>query len=292
MNRSFYSPQECKRVFLFVQECFPECDQNLLDDFKKWVVDTPHSNWEFSPFRLLQRWRNIRCYEEREAYEKQHDFSSYCCNRCQKIVSKYNVVSFDHKTVSGKFGDWLVHSGTCLCKECFEKEQSVKKISAEENRKQLRAQWYQDHKEEIKEKRKQNRKHNAEKNREWNASHREQINQHVRERKKSDPVFKLSCQVRNTVYQSFARTGNVKTERCEKITGLPQDELIKYLVSTYKSNYGYEWDGSEAVHIDHIIPLSTAKTEDDVLRLCKYSNLQLLKAKDNLAKSNKLDFVI
>ena len=37
---------------------------------------------------------------------------------------------------------------------------------------------------------------------------------------------------------------------------------------------------------------TTAKTEKDVYRLCHYTNLQLLNAKDNLIKSDKLDFVL
>lgn len=134
--------------------------------------------------------------------------------------------------------------------------------------------------------------HKRESAKKYRENHREQINDYVYNRKQNDPVFKLSSQVRNTIYQSFARTGNVKAERCEKITGLSQDELIKHLTATYKSTYGKEWDGKETVHIDHITPLSTAKTEDDVMQLCHYTNLQLLKAEDNLAKSNKLNYHI
>lgn len=44
------------------------------------------------------------------------------------------------------------------------------------------------------------------------------------------------------------------------------------------------------VNIDHIIPLATAKNEEDVMKLCHYSNLQLLKAKDNIEKGAKLNW--
>lgn len=134
--------------------------------------------------------------------------------------------------------------------------------------------------------------HKRESAKKYRENHRKQINDYVYNRKQTDPVFKLSCQVRNTVYQSFARTGNAKSERCEKITGLSQDKLIKYLTATYKSTYGKEWDGKEPVHIDHIIPLATAETKNDVMRLCHYTNLQLLKAEDNLAKSDNLNYQI
>jgi hypothetical protein len=48
------------------------------------------------------------------------------------------------------------------------------------------------------------------------------------------------------------------------------------------------WENRNEWHIDHIVPLSSAKTEDEVYGLCHYTNLQPLWAKDNLQKSNKL----
>jgi hypothetical protein len=41
-------------------------------------------------------------------------------------------------------------------------------------------------------------------------------------------------------------------------------------------------------HIDHIVPLSSAKTEEDVIKLCHYSNLQPLWSIDNYKKGNKI----
>ena len=60
--------------------------------------------------------------------------------------------------------------------------------------------------------------------------------------------------------------------------------FYKHLLQTYKNNYGCEWDNIEKIHIDHVIPLAAAHTEEDVKKLCHYTNLQLLKEKDNLYK--------
>lgn len=94
------------------------------------------------------------------------------------------------------------------------------------------------------------------------------------------------------IYISFYRKDYIKKEKTEKILGCSVEYFIKYLLETYKNNYGYEWNGIEKVHIDHIIPLATANTEEEVMKLCNYKNLQLLKAKDNLRKSDKINFVI
>ena len=92
------------------------------------------------------------------------------------------------------------------------------------------------------------------------------------------------------IRQSFLRKGIKKEYKCEKILCCDILTFKNYLLQTFKNNYGYEWNGKESVHIDHIIPLDTANTEEEIIKLCHYTNLQLLKAKDNLKKSNKLNF--
>lgn len=73
---------------------------------------------------------------------------------------------------------------------------------------------------------------------------------------------------------------------------MPIDEFISYLKETFVDVYNREWDGEEKVHIDHIVPLATAVTEEDVMRLCHYSNLRLILAKDNLKKGAKIHYKI
>ena len=49
------------------------------------------------------------------------------------------------------------------------------------------------------------------------------------------------------------------------------------------------WDNHKlnGWHIDHITPLSSAKTEDDVHKLCHYTNLQPLWCNENYKKEQK-----
>jgi hypothetical protein len=48
------------------------------------------------------------------------------------------------------------------------------------------------------------------------------------------------------------------------------------------------WENQGKWHIDHIIPLSSAKTEKEMYKLCHYTNLQPLWAFDNLSKGSKI----
>jgi hypothetical protein len=52
---------------------------------------------------------------------------------------------------------------------------------------------------------------------------------------------------------------------------------------------GMNWDNQGKWHIDHIIPLASANTEEELIKLCHYTNLQPLWAEDNLTKSDKID---
>ena len=69
----------------------------------------------------------------------------------------------------------------------------------------------------------------------------------------------------------------------EKILGCSIEEFKDYMLKTWKDKYGTAWD-NEPFHIDHILPLSSAKTPEDVIKLCHYSNLRMLTPDDNLTR--------
>ena len=48
------------------------------------------------------------------------------------------------------------------------------------------------------------------------------------------------------------------------------------------------WDNHGEWHIDHIIPLSSAKDEYEFFKLCHYTNLQPLWANENYKKGKKI----
>ena len=136
----------------------------------------------------------------------------------------------------------------------------------------------------------------VEKRRAWNCEsmkrRRKKITAYEENRKKIDPVFKLKKQIRNEIRMSFNRRGFRKSERTEAIVGCSLQELYNHLCKTYQIRYGEEYNGDRVVHIDHIIPLANAHTEEEVKKLCRWENLQLLTAEDNLIKNASESFLL
>lgn len=111
------------------------------------------------------------------------------------------------------------------------------------------------------------------------------------ERRHNDPIFRWRGQMA-AIINRVLRRGGITDELCESITGLKCAPFRQHLLNTFAEIYGYEWDGIEKVHIDHIIPLWTEETIEGKQRLCNYRNLRLIRASDNLNKGVKLDYRI
>lgn len=111
------------------------------------------------------------------------------------------------------------------------------------------------------------------------------------ERKKSDPMFAWVEWARARVYGAYKGIPYANDSTVE-FTGLTLHELRMHLLATFKNTYGYEWDGAEKVHVDHIVPLDTEETLDGKKKLFHYTNLRLIRAKDNIAKRNHLNYEI
>jgi hypothetical protein len=107
----------------------------------------------------------------------------------------------------------------------------------------------------------------------------------------NDPVFKIKERLRSVVRTSFYRGQIAKSGRYVTILGADDTTVYNHLIQTAIRTYGKYFPGRK-YHIDHIIPCSTAKTPEELVRLNHYTNLQLLYPKDNLIKSDKLDYCI
>lgn len=122
--------------------------------------------------------------------------------------------------------------------------------------------------------------------REYHKRTKDIRNAKQRERFAQDDVAAFKALIRKRMNNWFRRRKFPKSSPTEKILGCSFDEFKQYISSLFKN--GMTWDNYGDWQLDHIIPLATAKTIEDVERLCHYTNLQPLWAKDNLDKRAKI----
>lgn len=134
---------------------------------------------------------------------------------------------------------------------------------------------------------------------EYQKNNKEKRNIYLIERRKNDPLFKLITNIRNLINNSFLIMNYSKKSRTQEILGCSFIELKSHLESKfeywmnwenrglYNGELNYGWD------IDHIIPLSSAKNEEDLIKLNHFNNLNPLCSKVNRdIKKNNIEYGI
>jgi hypothetical protein len=112
---------------------------------------------------------------------------------------------------------------------------------------------------------------------------------YFKERKKNDPLFALSVNVRGRIKSYLKHKGikkaNIKTF---DMIGCTPIELKKYLEEQFTEGMSWSNYSFRGWHIDHIIPLSSAKTLEEVIKLNHYTNLRPLWGIENMKKGKKI----
>ena len=101
-----------------------------------------------------------------------------------------------------------------------------------------------------------------------------------------DIKYRLIQNLRSRLYMFTKESVIKKTKKFNDYIGCTGEELKNYLEKQFQ--IGMSWDNYGKWHIDHIIPLSSFKTEEELYKLCHYTNLQPLWASENIAKHNKI----
>lgn len=137
-----------------------------------------------------------------------------------------------------------------------------------------------------------NRKRNKE---EWGnktnkqkKKHYKKNNDNRRKRCETNPLEALKHIIRTSIGSSIKRKGYTKKSKTFQILGCTYEEFKLHIESQWqewmtwenrglynKDKFNYGWD------IDHIIPISLAKSEEEVIKLNHYTNFQPLCSKIN-----------
>lgn len=110
---------------------------------------------------------------------------------------------------------------------------------------------------------------------------------YVNNKLNNDTFFKLKFNIRSLIRNSLKRGFTEKSKKTIEILGCSFEDFKLHLESKFDENMNWGNQGSYW-HMDHIIPISSAESKEDVYRLNHYTNFQPLYWEDNLKKGNKL----
>lgn len=179
-----------------------------------------------------------------------------------------------------------------ICKKSYNKNSDSKKSYYQLNREKIKkdrlSRYYQ------------NKDSEREYSRDYYVKNRSKINRYrsdyEKHRLESDNIYKCIRVVRSLIFISIYNNGYTKNSKSSEILGCSYEEFKEHIESKFEDwmswdNHGkYTGNYSETWHLDHIIPISSAKNESDVIRLNHYTNFQPLCSKINLEKSNKINY--
>ena len=146
--------------------------------------------------------------------------------------------------------------------------------------------YYKKNREKVLANRKEYYLKNKEKIKAYHDSNKQRRNQQMRERRRTDLIFRLKDNLRSRTNEIFRKIGQKKPTSTKKLLGESYAFIKVYIEKQFKK--GMSWDNYGVWQIDHIIPLASAKDEGILRELCLYTNLQPLWAMENNSKKDKI----
>jgi len=201
---------------------------------------------------------------------------------CYKCKQTKTICDFNkNKSKKSGFSD--------ECKECLKEYRKTHYQINKDKIKKIGKTYYENNKVNINKRNKEYANRNkwliAKHKQKWKTGNKEKINSYNKTRRIFDANFKLISNLRTNIWFVLKRKNYPKNTKTADILGCTLEEFKKHLESQFEpwmnwDNYGNPKDGilkpNKSWDIDHIIPTSLAKTEEDVIRLNHYSNLRPL----------------
>lgn len=121
-------------------------------------------------------------------------------------------------------------------------------------------------------------------------ANKSQIFSYIYNRKKKDPLYNLKFILRSRIYNALKRKSWIRNSPNEEILGANYATVKDHIESLFVD--GMSWDNHGDWHIDHIVPLASARNNEEIIKLFHYKNLQPLWKEDNLKKSDSLNYKV
>lgn len=111
--------------------------------------------------------------------------------------------------------------------------------------------------------------------------------EYVTKRRHEDFLYKLKGTLRYRIWHALT-THYTKNKKTIELLGADIITVKNHLEEQFTE--GMTWNNHGKWHIDHIIPLTNAKSQEEMEKLCHYTNLQPLWKSDNLKKGKRIFF--
>lgn len=208
------------------------------------------------------------------------------CKECQRVYS--DNFYLENKSRLCDYSN-NYYKNVCNDSEYKSKRKEYMSLYLSDNKeykKEYNKKYNLNNKEKISENKKLYREDNKENIKKYKIENREKIKEsalkYYYSRINKDNLFYLSFKIRNLIRISIKKKGYSKKSKTTEILGCSLMDFKIYLESRFEpwmewSNHGlYNGDFDYGWDIDHIVPISSAKTEEDVIKLNHYTNLRPL----------------
>lgn len=177
---------------------------------------------------------------------------------------------------------------TCVCVLCsYESQQNIETVKRKTKHYQNNKQQYLGR---AKKRYEENKQVMIERACNYQKANLRKIIEQRKLRMANDDLYAIKERVRCLIKESIKKMNFSKNSKTSEILGCSKDEFKTHVEKQFLN--GMTWKNRNEWHLDHIVPISTAKTQEDIIRLNHFTNLRPLWSKENLSKSNKQIFLL
>lgn len=109
-------------------------------------------------------------------------------------------------------------------------------------------------------------------------------------KRKNCPVRSMHARLSRLHRHAISQINAIKRSPTFEALGYSVEEFVTHIERQFMD--GMSWDNMSEWQIDHIVPISSAKTEQDVIALNQLSNLRPMWAADNNRKKAKREVLL
>jgi hypothetical protein len=194
-------------------------------------------------------------------------------------ISKPTILRIlkENNVTMGPSGRRNIGGREVAMKKYFSKPETKERLKKNHKR------WAEQNKEHLNNYIKEYRKNNVDKIRQIKRDYE-------RNRKATDPLYKLISNFRTAIYQVLKESNVEKNGHYFDILGYTPEELINHLEKQFTE--GMTWENYGEFHVDHKLPISSFNIkeigDEEFMRCWCLDNLQPMWGEENIRKSNKI----